>query len=246
MVAGLVIVSAAAAQQPSAPPTQPKVRMNMLNVCSPAPEEQQEISSALSRVPREPLFSVEFEVDRGRSSLEDNSGLLQAGGSPHLTADSGTADWVRLRREFSVQSLFSTVQYSFSKDAKNMIETLVFRVRDPKDLLQLSIEDNASSVTNPEAMLGTNTPANRIQVERFGKSSVVLARCPGSDASPAPDQSAFEPLFKSASEIMARYRGILSAKRIVPEELARVAAKPGAASKPASHKTAESQPPEPK
>jgi hypothetical protein len=246
MVAGVVVVSAAAAQQPSAPSTQPKVRMNMLNVCSPAPEEQQEISSALSRVPREPLFSVEFEIDRGRSSLEDNSGLLQAGESAHLTADSGTADWVRLRREFSVQSLFSTVQYSFSKDAKNMIETLVFRVRDPKDLLQLSIEDNASSVTNPEAMLSTNTPASRIQVERFGKSSVVLARCQGSDAGPAPDQSAFEPLFKNASEIMARYRGILSAKRTVPEELARVAARPGAASKPASHKTSDSHPPAPK
>ena len=30
-----------------------------------------------------------------------------------------------------------------------MTETVVFRVRDPKDLLEVSIEDSASSVTTP-------------------------------------------------------------------------------------------------
>ena len=54
-----------------------------------------------------------------------------------------------------------------------MVETLIFHVRDPKDLMQVAIEeDNASSVTTPAAMLGTNTPAGRIKLERFGKSSV--------------------------------------------------------------------------
>jgi hypothetical protein len=235
---GLGLTHLAAAQQAQSP-TQPQVKVNMLNVCSPSAEEQQEIASALTRVPKQPLFGPDFEVDRGRSSLDGAPSFLQAGESAQTASDSGTADWVRLRREFSVQAIFSTVQYSFSKDPRNMIETLVFRVRDPKDLLQISIEDSASSVTTPAAMLGTDTPASRIQLERFGKASVVLARCAGSDANPAPDQSAYEPLFKSASEIMAQYRVLLNAKHTVPEELARVGgAKPGVSHKPASHKNA--------
>src|SRR5437764_13096145 len=101
-----------------------------------------------------------------------------------------------------------------------MIETLVFRVRDPKDLMQVSIEDGASAVTTPAAMLATNTPATRIKLERFGKSSVVLARCYATDQGPAPDQSAYEPLFQSASAIVANYRGLLGRLRMVPVDLA--------------------------
>ena len=147
-----------------------------------------------------------------------------------MSSDPGTANWVRIRREFSVQALFSTVQYSFSIDPKNMVETLVFRVRDPKDLLQVSIEDSASAVTTPATMLTSGTPASRIKLERFGKSSVVLARCFASEAGPAPDQSAYEPLFQSASAILSNYRGLLGARTTVPEELERVS---GAAEKKA-------------
>ena len=118
--------------------------------------------------------------------------------------------------------MFSTVQYSFSQDAKNMMETLVFRVRDPKDLMQVSIEDSASSVTPPATMLSTNTPVSRIKLERFGKSSVVLAMCPAVEGHAAPDQSAYAPLFHNASEIVTNYRALLRAARVVPEELARV------------------------
>lgn len=200
---------------------QPKVKVNMLNVCSPSAEEQQEIASALARVPKQPLFGTDFEVDRGRSSLEVSPNFLQAGDKAQISSDSAVATWVRIRREFSVQALFSTVQYSFSVDPKNMVETLVFRVRDPKDLLQVAIEDSASTVTAPAAMLATSTPASRIKLERFGKSSVVLARCSGSEAGPAPDQSAFEPLFQSATSIVANYRGLLGARTTVPEELTR-------------------------
>ncbi len=71
-------------------------------------------------------------------------------------------------------------------------------------------------------MLTTSTPASRIKLERFGKSSVVLARCSGSEAGPAPDQSAYEPLFQSASSVLSNYRGLLGARTTVPEELARV------------------------
>jgi hypothetical protein len=114
------------------------------------------------------------------------------------------------------------VQYSFSHDSKNMMETLVFRVRDPKDLMQVSIEDSASSVTSPASMLSTNTPVSRIKLERFGKSSVVLARCPATEGQAAPDQSAYASLFRNASDIVANYRGLLRAAHIVPDELARI------------------------
>jgi hypothetical protein len=114
------------------------------------------------------------------------------------------------------------VQYAFSRDRAQMVETLVFRVRDPKDLLQLSIEDNATSVTTAAAMLGASTPASRIKLERFGKSSVVLARCPGQSGEPAPNQGAYEPLFSAASSILSSYRGVLGARKLVPEELLRI------------------------
>ena len=133
----------ATAQQQS---SQPQVKVNMLNVCSPSPEERQEIASALARVPKQPLFGADFEIDRGRSSLDVGPGFLQPGSGSQMSSDPGVANWVRIRREFSVQALFSTVQYSFSSDPKNMVETLVFRVRDPKDLMQVSIEDSASAV----------------------------------------------------------------------------------------------------
>ena len=94
-------------------------------------------------------FGADFEIDRGRSSLDVGPGFLQPGSGSQMSSDPGVSDWVRIRREFSVQALFSTVQYSFSSDPKNMVETLVFRVRDPKDLMQVSIEDSASTVTSP-------------------------------------------------------------------------------------------------
>jgi hypothetical protein len=228
----------AAAAQPA---SQPQVKVNVLNVCSPSPEEQKEIASALARVPREPLFAADFEIDRGRSSLDVGPGFLQPGSGSQMSSDPGVANWVRIRREFSVQALFSTVQYSFSIDPKNMVETLVFRVREPKDLMQVSIEDSASAVTSPTTMLTTSTPANRVKLERFGKSSVVLARCPGSEAGAAPDQSAYEPLFQAASAVLSNYRGLLSARTTVPEELARLGngegkAKASSGKKPAAKK----------
>jgi hypothetical protein len=217
---GLVLAAPfSLAQDNSAPQQQPQVKVNMLNVCAPSQDEQQEIASALSRVPRHPAFSEDFEVDRGRSLLDPSANPLssaQATASVPTTA----ADFVRLRRDLS-GGTFSTVQYSFSRDPEQMVETLVFRVREPKDLLQISIEDSASSVTSAAAMLSSSTPASRVRLERFGKSSVVLARCTSAQG-PAPDQSAYEPLFSSASSILSDYRGILGAKLLIPEELARL------------------------
>jgi hypothetical protein len=240
VLASIGLVQPADAQQPSPP----QVKVNVLNVCSPSPEERQEISSALARVPKQPLFSPDFEVDRGRSTLEERPDFLKVGESAQFSSDSGTAEWVRIRREFSVQALFSTVQYSFSHDPKNMVETLIFHVRDPKDLMQVAIEDNASSVTTPATMLSTSTPVGRIKLERFGKSSVVLARCPGSEGSPAPDQSAYEPLFQSATAIVSNYRNLLAARQTVPAELARVSTVDATKSKPPAKSAAKRAAPE--
>ncbi len=241
VLVGIGMAQIASAQQPS---SQPQVKVNMLNVCAPSPEEQQEIASALARIPKQPLFSPDFEVDRGRSTLEERPDFLKTGSSAQFSSDSGTADWVRIRREFSVQAAFSTVQYSFSHDPKNMVETLIFHVRDPKDLMQVAIEDNASAVTTPAAMLSTSTPASRIKLERFGKSSVVLARCPGTEGTPAPDQSAYEPLFRSATAIVTNYRNLLAARNTVPAELVRVSAVEGTKAKPAAKPAAKKTAPE--
>ena len=227
-------------------PTQPQVKVNMLNVCSPSAEEQKEIAAALARVPKEPLFGDDFEVSRGRSTLSDIPNFLQPGQSTHVAGEPSVASYVRIRREFSVQALFSSVQYSFSNDGQNMVETLVLHVRDPKDLMEVSLEDSATSVTSSEAMLGSNSPASRIRLERFGKASVALARCLGNEGGPAPDQSAYEPLFRSASGVLANYRALLSVKKVVPEELASISsefkhkAPPTAkANKPAQDKNAQ-------
>ena len=215
----LGLASATFSQQAS---QQPPVKVNVLNVCAPSPADQQEIATALSHIPKQPAFSNDFEIDRGRSPLDENPGFLPGGANTQIAHDTGTASWVRIRHKFAGVAMFSTVQYSFSVDPKSMVETLVFHVRDPKDVMQIAIEDSASAVTTPATMLSTSTPANRIKLERFGKSSIVLARCQGTENAPPPDQSAYEVLFRSASQLMEEYRGALAAHSTVPQELARI------------------------
>jgi hypothetical protein len=218
-----IALQVGAQEQPANPPsTQPQVKVNMLNVCTPSAEEQKEIAAALARIPKQPLFGNDFEVSRGRATLEDMPTFLQPGQGGHVAGEPPVASYVRIRREFSVQALFASVQYSFSNDGQTMIETLVLHVRDPKDLIQVSLEDSASSVASAEAMLSVNTPASRVRLERFGKSSVALARCTAAEDRPAPDQSFYEPLFRGASDVLANYRKLLGVGVIVPEELAKI------------------------
>jgi hypothetical protein len=235
----LVIAVPSVSQQGSGvPSTQPQVKVNVLNVCAPSAEEQKEIAAALAHVPKQPLFSADFEVSHGRSTLTDAPNFLQPGQSAQMSGEPSIARYVRIRREFSVQALFSSVQYSFSDDGQNMVETLVLHVRDPKELIQVALEDSASAIGSPEAMVAANTPASRIRLERFGKSSIALARCSGPENGPPLDQSVYEPLFRNASEDLAAYRSLLGVRRIVPAELAQI---PGAGRKAAvkakSHKT---------
>ena len=197
----------------------PPVKVNVINVCTPSADEQKELTSALAKVPAKLTFASDYEVARGHSTLDQSTAI--PGMQPLPPGASSSADWVRVRREFSASSPFTNAQYSFSVDSKNMIETVVLRLREPKDLMQISIEDSASSVASPAAMLSTNTPVSRIKLERFGKPSVVLARCSSAEG-PATDQTAYEPLFKAASSVMSRYRDELGVRRMVPQELARL------------------------
>ena len=216
----ILITTAALALAAVAFAQQPPVKVNVLNVCAPSADEQKELSSALAKVPAKPVFSTDYEVARGRSTLDPSTPI--PGMQPLPPGAVSAADWVRVRREFPDATLFSNVQYSFSVDSKNMVETLVLRVRDPKDLMQVSIEDSASAVASATAMLSTSTPVSRVKLERFGKSSVALARCAGGEGNPATDQSAYEPIFHAASSIMERYRAALGARKMVPQELTRL------------------------
>lgn len=228
------------AAQESAPPSKtPPVRVNILNVCTPSQEEQQEIAAALTGIPKRPSFSPDFEVDRGRSVLDPSANPLVAAGAVPATGETAVADFVRMRHDIGGGSPYSTVQYSFSRDAKQMVETLVFRVRDAKELLQVSIDDSSSSVTAAAVMLGAATPASRIKLERFGKPSVVLARCSSMETGQPVDQSKYEPLFASASAVLSNYRELLGAKTLVPEELTRLErarGKPAAKTGTSKHK----------
>jgi hypothetical protein len=222
LTAATALVSSAPTQQPPVSAQQPPVKVSVLNVCAPSADEQKELSTALAKVPGKPVFSADYEVSRGHSTLDASTPI--PGMQPLPAGAVSAADYVRVRREFPGATLFSNVQYSFSVDATNMVETLVLRMRDPKDLMQVSIEDSASSVASAAAMLSASTPVSRVRLERFGKSSVALARCSGAEGNPATDQSAYEPIFRTASSIMERYRDALGARKMVPQELAHLRA----------------------
>jgi hypothetical protein len=199
---------------------QPPVKVNVINVCTPPADDQKELVAALAKIPANPTFAKDFEVARGRTTLDPNTPFPGMASMPAEAA--GAADWVRVRREFPNSAPFTNVQYSFSVDPGNLVETLVLRVRDSKDLIEVSIEDSASAVTPPAAMLAENTPAARIKLERFGKSSVVLSRCPAVEGKPAPDQSKYESIFREATAVLNRYRDALGVRKMVPQELARL------------------------
>jgi hypothetical protein len=186
--------------QPDSKPTNqnPPVKVNIINVCTPAEAEIKEIKDALKKIPAKAGFSPDFEVTRGRASAP--------GADP--------ARYIRLRRELSSDAVFNIVQYSLSSDPKETQEVLVLKAKDPKDLLLVSIEDNISaSAASPATALETDTPASHIKVERFGKSAIALARCENAD------QSRYENVFTEASKVMAAYRKSLGLRSMFRNEL---------------------------
>jgi hypothetical protein len=197
-------------------PGQPKVQVNYLNVCSPSDEEQKEIQTALSRIPKEPKFAIDFEVSRGRSTMSEQANILQAMPAPSEQGNSPVSGWVRIRHEFGAMSAFANAMYSFTTDEQGAIENLVLRLREPKELVQVSLSDTVTSTKSPKEILATDTPVDRIRLERFGKSSVVLARCPQGD------QSKYDYLFQTASSILNNYRAAMSVRTMVPTDMARL------------------------
>lgn len=194
----VALCTAVAAQQPAAPKQGPPVKLTVLNVCTPTDDEQKEIAAALASVPRQPRFSPDFEIARG-----------------HSTVQGVGSDWVRIRRDFP-GGTFSVGQFLFSGEGQSTRETVVLVSREAKGVTQIALEDATTAPVTPAMLLAANTPVDRISLERFGKPHLVLARCAEGD------QSKYEPLFKTASEIMAAYRSATGAREIVPAEIGRL------------------------
>ncbi len=210
-------VSPAPAQQPGQPP----VKVNYLNVCAPGTEEQAEIKSAFARVAAKPAFSRDFEVSRGRATVEDSK----------------DSRFVRLRKDMSVESPLLTAQYSMSTDDTNIIETLVVRTRDPKQFHELSLEDRVTSgAVAAASVLSIDTPVTRIRLERFSKASIVLTRCPEQD------QKAYEPLFRQATDIMSEYRKAMALRSALGSDIDWLNATQPSTSKTQSPATKKKQP----
>jgi hypothetical protein len=208
----------AVAQVPATAPTskpsdQPQVRVNYLNVCSPTAADQQEIEAVLARISRKPVFAVDMEVSRGRSTLNP-SDLVVNTGQP-TQQNNAVSRWVRIRHDFPDASPLTSTQYSFSVTEKNVSETFVVHFRDVKSVLQVSISDSVQG-QEPAVVANNLTPADRIRIERFGKQSLVLARCP------SVDQSTLEPLFGHATMLMNSYRRAFNTDDTIPAELARL------------------------
>jgi hypothetical protein len=196
----LVLTAAALAQEAPKPEEKdkPQVRVNMLNVCTPSEAEQQEIKAALEKIPRKVTFAPDFEIARGRTTMEN----------------AAAARYLRLRRELDPKTGFNNAQYSISTDAEKTTETLVMKLATPKDLFSISLEDRVTASAPATSLLSVDTPVNRINLERFGKPSLVLARCEGAD------QTVYQPLFVQASEIFAAYRKSLGLRTAFRSDLA--------------------------
>jgi hypothetical protein len=200
---GAIAFAQEAKQEQKQEEKRPEMRVNMLNVCTPSEAEQHEIKAALDRIPKRAAFTPDFEVSRGRTTMENAS----------------AARYLRLRRELDAKTGFSTAQYSISTDAEKTTETLAMKLANPKDLLQVVLEDRVTADAPATSLLQVDTPVNRISLERFGKSSLVLARCENVD------QKAYETLFSQASQIAASYRKSLGLRGTFRSDLMWLGAK---------------------
>ncbi len=194
----------------------PPVRLNYLNVCTPSEEEQAALKGALSRISTQPAFGDDFEISRGRTTLKD----------------APSSRYVRLRRDFPNQSAWMTAQYSMATDANAIVEIMVLRPRDPKEFLQVEMEDSVSSAAAPPlTVLASDTPPTRVRIERLGKGAVALSRCEGAD------QSAYEPLFKQMADIMAQYRAALGMRTAFRSDIAWLSGTKAEGTKPSAAKS---------
>jgi hypothetical protein len=193
---------------------QPRVQLNFVNTCRPAPPEIEQLKRALARVNEPPHFSSDFEIARGQTLLSGEEAL--AAGLP-ADAPPTPSSWIRIRHDFPEKAALLDAQYSLSVQAGEASETLALHLRDSREALEVWISTSAAG--GAAEMLKAETPPERIRVERYGKPSIVLARCA------AADQSAYEPIFLTAGEILHRYRAAMAVATVAPSEFARL---PGA------------------
>src|SRR5262249_25142058 len=91
--------------------------------------------------------------------------------------DAPDAKYVRVRRDFAPESPLLTAQYSMSTDSAITIEILVLRARDPKEFLEVVMENRVSAgAAAPLAVLQMDTPTSRVRIETRHKVSVVFTR----------------------------------------------------------------------
>lgn len=209
-----MLAGVAAAQTPAKPAEKgPQVKYNYLNVCAPDDDAKKEIVAALDKVKAAPKFLADFEISRGSTSLPG----------------AASARYVRLRRELHEESAFNAALYSLSTDPERTVETFSLKSRDQKDLVSVSLEDQVTATSSaPATVLDVDTPVSRIVLERFGKGSIVLARCTDGD------QSGFEAIFQHASRLMATYRKALGLRNQFRGDLAWLTGAGKAAAKPAA------------
>ena len=202
----LIVLPSMAQQAPTKPAPgaqQPPVRVTVLNVCTLSDADAKTMITTLDRIPLKPSFSPDFEIARGITTIEN-----------------GRSRWVRARHEFLAGTPFSTAQYTVSMDAApstgsdTLADTLVLRMRDPKEIVQVSIESPVTT-GRPAEVLGADAPASRIRLERAGATSIVLARCQDQD------QSAREPIFTAAGHVLDAYRKAFHAGDEMAAELTR-------------------------
>lgn len=212
LLAGSLRAAAQTAQSPPPPASsaspQTKIQLSFVNSCRPGAPEAEQMKRLLLRFNETPRFSADFEISRGLTTLTGE----EARAAGLATQGAATpSSWVRIRREFPERAPLTDAQYSLSLEAGSVSESLTLHLRDSREALQISISTAATGSAGE--MLKADTPPARISIERFGKASIVLARCAGAD------QSSYEPLFQAAAEIFQRYRAAMAVRSVVPAEL---------------------------
>lgn len=213
----LGLLNAAYAQRKQAPAgpadadIQPKIQLSFVHSCRPGPDEVRQMQHVLKQVNERPHFSTDFEISRGVATVTPAEARAAGlAGKSAMVA----SPWVRIRREFPSKARLSDAQYSLSIEGRAVSEVLALHLRDTDEALQILI--STSAVGSASDMVNSDTPPGRVQVERFGKSALVLARCANYD------QSSYEPVFRTAGEIMRKFRAAMAVKAVVPAEIARL------------------------
>lgn len=209
LMLGAVAATAVAQEAPEMGAQQPKIQVNFLNTCRPAQADVDVMRRALAQVRERPKFATDFEISRGITTLSEAE--AKAAGVPDSSVRAPSR-WVRIRKEFPEKAVLTDAQYSLSMEGGAASEVLALHLRDSQEVLQILISD--SVMGSASQAVQADTPPDRIRIERFGKPSIVLARCGGMD------QSAYETAFQTAGEILRSYRTAMAVRAVVPAELA--------------------------